>query len=94
MNQCNTGRREFVSKREAVRGSDADRRRTANRERPDRFRDSRRALAAQLDDLFRQPPLVENDDRIVLQADDAVGSQRGYVPSSQLARYFACSSVS
>jgi hypothetical protein len=57
----------------AVRGGDADRRRAANRERADGVRDLRRRPAPQLDLLVRKSALVEEDDRLALQADDAVG---------------------
>ena len=60
------------------------------------------SVAAELDHLIGQPALVEDDDRVVLEPDDAVrlevskrcSAHRPYVPSSHEARYFACSSVS
>ena len=58
--------------RQAVRGGDADRRRAAHRERPDRLGELRRIGAAELDHLVREPPLIEDDDRVVLEPDDAV----------------------
>ena len=58
--------------------------------------------ATELDHLVREPSLIQDDDRVVLEPDDAVRLEvpkRGlmhqpYVPSSHEARYFACSSVS
>ncbi len=82
--------------REPVRGRDADRRRPPHGQRPDCLRELRRIGAAELDHLLGQAPLVEDDDRVVLEPDDPLRFQvlRGYVPSSHEARYFACSSVS
>ena len=88
--------------RQAVRGGDADRGRAADGQRSDRLGELRRIGAAELDHLVREPPLIEDDDRVVLEPDDAVRLEvpkRGlmhqpYVPSSHEARYFACSSVS
>ena len=77
--------------RVAVRGGDADGRRPAHGERPDRLGDLGRRLAAELELLVRKPALVEQDDRAGLQTNDALRRQ---VPSSHEARYFACSSVS
>ena len=90
--------------RQAVRGGNADRRRAAHGQRPDRLCELRRIGAAELDHLVGQAPLVEDDDRVVLEPDDPVRLEvpkrrlrcirAGYVPSSHEARYFACSSVS
>ena len=61
--------------RETVRGSDADRRRTADGERPDRLCDLGCGPAPQVDLLVRQPTLVEDYHRVALEADDALGRQ-------------------
>ena len=61
--------------REPVRGRDADRGRAANRERPNRVGHLRRRGAAQLDLLGRQASLVEQDDGVRLEANDALRLQ-------------------
>ena len=55
-----------------VRSSDADRRSPAHRKRPDRLRHLGGRAAAQLDLFVGQPPLVEHDDRVILETDDAI----------------------
>ena len=89
--------------RHPVGGGDADRGRAAHREHPDRVGELRRVTAAELAQLVRQPALVEDDDGVVLEPDDPLGIEvaeprarhrASYVPSSQEARYLACSSVS
>ena len=83
--------------REAVGGGDADRGRAAHDHRADGVRHLGRGAARELDLLVRQLALVEEDDpgAVLLQPDDVLGSQvAAQVPSSQDARYLACSSVS
>jgi len=58
-----------------VGGRDADRRRAAHRQRPDRLGDLGRRAALELDFLGGQPPLVEDDDPIGLQPHDPLGLQ-------------------
>ncbi len=97
-----TGGRQDVVRRiqviSALRGEskpvgrgDPDRGSAADGERTDGVGDLSRRRAAQLHLLVGQPSLVEDDHRVLLDPNDALGS---YVPSSHEARYFACSSVS
>ncbi len=74
--------------REAVRGRHSDRGRAPHGERADRGGDLRSRRTAQLDFLLGQAPLVENDDGVVLEPDDALGRQvaRGHAPSLRPAR--------
>ena len=65
------------SERVAVRRRDPDRRRPANRERPDRLRHLGGGAALQLHLFVRQPPLVEQDNPAVLEPHDAVRRQTG-----------------
>ena len=58
--------------RVAVCGGDADGRRPAHGESPDRLRDLGRRLAPKLHFLVRKPALVEQDDRAGLQTNDAL----------------------
>ena len=58
--------------RQAVRGGDADRGGAPHRKRPDRVGELGRVAAAELDHLVGEPPLVEHDDRVVLEPDDAL----------------------
>src|SRR5207302_698241 len=58
------------SERIAVRRSDPDRGRAADRERPDRLRDLRGRPADELALFGGKPPLIEQDDGVLLQADD------------------------
>jgi hypothetical protein len=57
-----------------VCGGDADRRRAANSERPDRVGDLGRGRAPELDFLVRKPALVEEDDRTGFQTNDSLGA--------------------
>ena len=59
--------------REPVRRGDADRGSAADGERADRLGDLGRRRAPQLDLLVGQPPLVEDDHRVRLEPDDALG---------------------
>jgi hypothetical protein len=67
------------------RGGDPDSRRPAHGQGADRLGYLGGRAALQLDDLGRQPALVEQDDTVVLEPDDVLGPQivTGYVPSSQ-----------
>jgi hypothetical protein len=58
---------------ETVGCGDPDGGRAAHRQRGDGVGDLRRRRAPQLDHLVRQPPLVEHDDGVGLEADDAFG---------------------
>ena len=60
--------------RVAVRGGDADRRRAAHRERPDRVGDLSGRLAPELDFLVRKPTLIQQDHGAGFQTNDAVGA--------------------
>src|SRR5439155_27364701 len=53
-----------------VGGGDSNRRSAPHRKRSDRLRDLGRGAARQLDYLVGQPPLVENNYRVVLESDD------------------------
>ena len=55
------------------RGGDPDRRRAAHGQRADRLGHLGGRAALQLDDLGRQAALVEQDDTVVLEADDLLG---------------------
>jgi hypothetical protein len=70
--------------RDAVRRRDADRRGAAHDHRADRFRDLGRRRAPDLDFRVRKPTLVEQDDRVGFQAQNAFGLDQ--VPSFQVAR--------
>ena len=59
------------SKRNSVRGRDADRRGATHCERLDRIGELRCIVAAELDHLVGEPPLVEDDNGVVLEPDDA-----------------------
>ena len=72
--------------REAVRRGDTDRGRATDGKRPDRLRDGIRALAPQLDDRLGESTLVEDDNRIVLEADDVKGGQVFHVPEVEHGR--------
>ena len=61
--------------RVAVRRGDADRRRASNGQRPDRLGHLCRAFAAQLHLFVRKAPLVEEDDRVGLETEDALRGQ-------------------
>jgi hypothetical protein len=61
--------------RVAVRRRDPDGRRATDGERADRVRHLGGIAALELDFLARQPPLVEEDDAVCLQPDDAVRGQ-------------------
>ena len=78
------------SEREAVGAGDADRRRPADHHVPDRGGDLSRGAAAHLDLLLREPALVEQNDRAVLEAGDGEGvelaSQAGSLPRSERSR--------
>src|SRR4029079_15390728 len=58
--------------RETVGGGDPDRRGAADRDGPDRVGDVLGRYAPQLELLVGQPPLVEEDDGITFQTDDAL----------------------
>ena len=74
--ECALGLGEVVAaecrERETVRGRDADRRGAAHDHVPDRVGHLHGGLAADVDDVVRQPALVEEDDRrtVLLEADD------------------------
>ncbi len=76
---CGTDLAEIVSaqrgEREPVGSRDPDRRRASHGHVPDRNGDLRRRRAAHLDDLVRQPALVEEDDcgAVVFEANDLLG---------------------
>ena len=72
--------------RDAHRAGDAQRGRAADGEHLDRVDQLGDRAARALDALLRQPRLVEEHHRLVLEADDVVRLQQGYVPSSQVAR--------
>ena len=76
----------------AVGGGDPDGRRTAHGQRADRLGDLAGGAAPELHGRLWKPPLVEHDDRVGLEADDLLRLE-DYVPSSQDARYRACSAV-
>jgi hypothetical protein len=64
----------------------ADRGGPAYREHANRVGDLARVVAVQLDDLAGKPALVEDDDAVVLESQDLLGSQIGagaQVPSLQ-----------
>src|SRR5436190_8370982 len=82
-----TRRRERV----AVRGRHSDRGRTADCQGANCLGHLARRAAGELDLLVGKLPLIEQDDRVLLEPNDPLGL---YVPSSHEARYFACSSVS
>ena len=65
---------ELCRQRVAVRGGYADGRRAADGERAYRLRHLGGVPALELDFLVRQPPLVEQDDAAVLQADDVAAA--------------------
>ena len=64
--------------RHAVRRRHADRGSAAYRESPDRLGDLGRRPAAEVDLLPGQPPLVEDDDSVVLEPDDPVRFELGH----------------
>jgi len=61
--------------RVAVGPCDSDRRSAADRERTDRLRDVCGRPALELDLLPGQPPLVEEDDAVLLEAEDLLGPE-------------------
>ena len=72
--------------RVAVRRGDADRRRAADGQRPDRRGDLGRGAALELDLLVRQAPLVEEDDAVLLEPRDPLGGQ---VACRDMSQYLA-----
>ena len=70
--------------RHSVRGGDADRRGAAHCQRPDRVGELASVVTAELDHLVGQQPLVENDNGVVLEPDDAlrieIARRRGVTP--------------
>ena len=79
-----------------VGGGDADRRCAAHRELANRLGHVGGRATVELDLLERKPALVEHDDPVGLEPEDRLRFEitQVYVPSSQDARYFACSSLS
>jgi hypothetical protein len=63
------------SEHEPVCGRDSDRRRATHGHAADRVGHVRRGRAAHVDDLVRQPALIEEDDRraVLLQPNDLLG---------------------
>jgi len=64
------------SERVAVRRRDPDRRCSADRHRANRVGNLGRRTADELDVVVRQPALVEQDNAILLEADDPLRLQR------------------
>ena len=64
--------------RHAVRGGDADRRRPAHGEHPDRLGELGRGGAAKVGLLAGKQPLVEDDDGVILEPDDPMRFELGH----------------